>query len=77
MAAMPRGSPKRRMMLRIDPATVAAVAAHDVPFTQAVEEGLALWLARQKRRQRGKGDPLARYLAPPTAREIAARKPAA
>jgi hypothetical protein len=39
------------MMLRIDPATVEAVQACAVPFTQAVEEGLALWLAREKRRK--------------------------
>jgi hypothetical protein len=39
------------MMLRIDPATVEVVQACAVPFTQAVEEGLALWLAREKRRK--------------------------
>ena len=41
-------------------------------LTAAVEEGLRLWLARE-RRKAAKPDPLAKHLAPATAREIAAR----
>jgi hypothetical protein len=47
---MPRGNPKRHTDLRLDPATIDAVRAYGVPLTQAVEEGLALWLGRQKRK---------------------------
>jgi hypothetical protein len=57
-------------MLRLLPELIDEVRAL-APINRAVEEGLRLWLARQKRR-RGKGDPLA--VAPPTAREIAAQK---
>jgi hypothetical protein len=71
---MPRGNPKRKMILRIDPALANEVKRHlgDGYFTTAVEEGLRWWLKRAKR-QTGT-DPLARHLVPPTAREIAARK---
>ena len=50
------------------------LGAHGVPLTRAIGEGLDLWLAREKRRKATKGDPLARYLNPPSAREIAARR---
>jgi hypothetical protein len=70
---MPRGNPKRPTQLRLDPARVAAVQALGVTLTRAIEEGLDLWLAREKRRRKIGADPLTRHLMPPTAREIAAR----
>jgi hypothetical protein len=60
-------------MLRLLPELIDEVRAL-APINRAVEEGLRLWLARQKRRQRGEVEPLAKHVAPPTAREIAARK---
>jgi hypothetical protein len=48
--AVPRGNPKQVITLRIDPATIETVRGYGVPFTQAVEEGIAWWLARQRRR---------------------------
>jgi hypothetical protein len=75
IGGMPRGNPKRPTQLRLDPARVAAVQALGTPLTRAIEEGLDLWLARE-RRKAAKPDPLARHLAPPTARETAARKEA-
>jgi hypothetical protein len=71
---MPRGNPKRPTQLRLDPARVATVQALGVPLTRAIEEGLDLWLAREKRRRKIGADPLTRHLVPPTAREIAARR---
>ena len=70
---MPRGNPKRKMILRIDPALADEVKSHlgDGYFTTAVEDGLRWWLKRAKR-QAGV-DPLAKHLAPPTARESALR----
>jgi hypothetical protein len=65
---MPRGNPKRPTQLRLDPPRVAAVQATGVPLTRAIEEGLDLWLAREKRKA-AKPDKLAKHLAPPTARE--------
>jgi Arc/MetJ-type ribon-helix-helix transcriptional regulator len=74
---MPRGNPKKPMVIRLDPALAAEVRARagEGRFSAAVAEGLRLWLARDKR-QKPKGDPLARHLYPPAAREIAARKEA-
>jgi hypothetical protein len=71
---MPRGNPKKKMILRIDPALAAEVKLHlgDGYFTTAIEEGLRLWLARERRRA-AKPGLLAKRLAPPTGREIAAR----
>ena len=70
---MPHGAPKKFTASRIDPQLLAAVKERTSNATQAVEEGLRWWLARERRR-RGKVGPLAKHLAPPTAREIAARK---
>ena len=70
---MPHGAPKKFTAFRIDPELLGAVKERTSNVTQAVEEGLRWWLVREKRR-RGKGDPLAKHLAAPTAREIAARK---
>ena len=74
---MPYGAPKKFTAFRIDPALLAAVQAaakaQATNVTAAVEEGLRLWLARTKRKAKAGADPLAKHLAPPTAREIAAR----
>jgi hypothetical protein len=69
---MPRGNPGKLVAFRLDPALIVAVQERTPNLKQAVEEGLGLWLAREKRR--GKGDPLAKHLAPPAAREFAGRK---
>jgi hypothetical protein len=53
LAAMPRGNPKRPTTLRLRPGLVEAVATYGVPLTQAIEEGLDWWLAREKRRKPG------------------------
>jgi hypothetical protein len=78
VAAMPRGAPKKFTAFRLDPALLqavqAAAEAQGTNATAAVEEGLRLWLARHKRRERGKPAPLAKHPAVPTAREITARK---
>jgi hypothetical protein len=47
---VPRGNPKQVITLRIDPASIEAVRGYSVSFTQVVEEGVAWWLARQRRR---------------------------
>jgi hypothetical protein len=70
---MPRGNPRRPLTLRVLPELLDAVRATDVQVNRAVEEGLALWLARHKR-QADKPAPLAKRVVPPTARKIAARK---
>jgi hypothetical protein len=69
---MPRGKPGKMVAFRVDPDLLDAVRAHTPNVTAAMSEGLRLWLARERRR--AKPDRLAQYLAPPTAREIAARK---
>jgi hypothetical protein len=72
---MPRGNPKRPTQLRLDPVRVTAVQALGVPLTRAIEEGLDLWLARERRKAaKGGADPLTRHLMPPTARELDARR---
>jgi hypothetical protein len=67
---MPHGNPKRLTAFRIDPELLKAVqemaAVRATNMTAAVEDGLRWWLAREQR----KG---AKHLAPPTAREVAAR----
>jgi hypothetical protein len=66
---MPRGNPKPVITVRLDRALTDEVRRYTANFTDAVEEGLMLWL-KQKRR---KAEPLARRLAPPTARQRAVR----
>jgi hypothetical protein len=69
---MPRGNPKRKVMLRLDPSMIERVKeASGGNFTRAVEQAIEAWLKRTERKART--DPLAKHLAPPTAREIAAR----
>ena len=71
---MPRGNPHKPIIVRLDRSLEAEVRELAGPrgFSAAVTEGLRWWIARQ-RRKAGKADPLSKYLAPPTAREIAAR----
>jgi hypothetical protein len=72
---MPRGAPKQTITLRVDPALLAefrAVAGPASNFSAAVAEGIRWWIARE-RRKTAKPDPLAKHLAPPTARERAVR----
>jgi hypothetical protein len=52
----------------------AEVRRYSASFTTAVEQGLAMWLAREKRRQTTKSDKPAKHFARPTAREIASRR---
>jgi hypothetical protein len=68
---MPRGNPGKSVTFRLDPSLLVAVKERTPNVTKAVEGGLRLWLARERRKPGA--DPLARHLAPPTAREIAAR----
>jgi hypothetical protein len=68
---MPRGNPKRKVMLRLDPGMVERVKlANGGNFTQAVEAALEAWLKRASRKPRT--DRLAQHLAPPTEQEIPA-----
>jgi hypothetical protein len=50
---MPHGNPKKFTSFRIEPELLDAVRALTTNVTQAVEEGLRLWLARAQRRRRG------------------------
>jgi hypothetical protein len=71
---MPRGNPKRKVMLRLDPVTVERVKqASDGNFTRAVEQAISEWLKRAERKAAKPGPP-AKYLAPPTERELRVRK---
>jgi hypothetical protein len=57
---MPRGNPKKPTIIRLDPALIAAfreLAGVDANFSAAVAEGLRLWLARERRRQRAADHP--------------------
>jgi hypothetical protein len=70
---MPRGNPKRKVMLRLDPVMVERVKqASDGNFTRTIEQAISEWLKRAERK--AKLDPLAKYLAPPTDREFRVRK---
>jgi hypothetical protein len=70
---MPRGNPKRKVMLRLDPAMIERVKdAGGGNFTRGVEQAIEAWLKRAERKARP--DPLAKHLAPSIAREIAAHK---
>jgi hypothetical protein len=80
---MPRGNPKKFTGVRLDPALLAEVQERAPNVSAAIEEGLALWLKRERRKDeqgatkpkaKPKADPLAKRLAPPTARERAVRR---
>jgi hypothetical protein len=72
---MPRGNPRKLTAIRLPPDLLEAVQEYSSNLTKAVEEGLRLWLARERRQKVKAGaDPLARHLASPIDREIAARK---
>ena len=68
---MPRGAPKRVFTFRLAPELIEAVQRYTDNATDAVEEGLALWLKRARRK--ASADPLAKDLTPPSARERAVR----
>jgi hypothetical protein len=76
-ADMPRGNPKRAILIRLDPATIAEVQSYAGPrnLTSAIEAGLAWWLKRARRKAAAepKADPPAKHLAPPAPRELATR----
>ena len=57
------------MGFRLDPQLVADVQASTTNVTAAVEAGLRLWLAREKRKA-AKANTPTRHLAPPATREI-------
>jgi hypothetical protein len=61
------------LAVRVDPELLAAVKRASSNMSRTVEDALHLWLAREKRKA-AKPGPLAKHLAPATAREIAARK---
>jgi hypothetical protein len=69
---MPRGNPKQPILIRLDPAVIAEVRGYTENLTGAVEEGLAWWLKRERRK--ADAEPLAKLLAPPAARERAVRR---
>ena len=64
---------KRVVAIRLSPELFEEVQSLSPNVSQAVERALMAWV-RSERRKAAKADPLARHLAPPTAREIAARK---
>jgi hypothetical protein len=51
---MPRGNPKRAVLIRLDPALVEKVRGHSTNLTEAIEQGLELWLKRAKREEHAK-----------------------
>lgn len=70
---MPRGNPKRKVMLRLDAVMVERVRlASDGNFTRVIEHAITEWLKRAERK--AKADQLAKYLAPATEREFRVRK---
>ena len=78
---MPRGNPKKVTGVRLDPALLAEVQERAPNVSAAIEEGLALWLKRERRKDeqgatkaKPKADPLAKRLTPTTARERAVRR---
>ena len=63
---------KQVFTVRLTPEMAAEVRRRSPNMTAAVEEGLRLWLARERRKD-AKADPLAKHLAPPTGPEMAER----
>jgi hypothetical protein len=62
---MPRGNPRKLTAIRLPPELLEAVQERTGNLTAAIEAGLHLWLAREKRRPATKSDKLAKHLAPP------------
>ena len=60
------------MALRLDPVLLTAVREHTTNVTAAVQEGLRMWLAYE-RRKAAKVEALAKYLCSADRREVAAR----
>jgi hypothetical protein len=52
ITCMPRGNPKRAILIRLDPATIAEVQSYAGPrnLTSAIEAGLAWWLKQARRK---------------------------
>jgi hypothetical protein len=46
---MPRGRPRKLTTIRLPPDLLDTVVAQGVGVTEAIEEGLHLWLARRRR----------------------------
>jgi hypothetical protein len=71
---MPRGNPKQVFAIRLEQAVIDEIKDRaGARQASAVIEAVILdWLKRQRR----KADPLAKHLAPPTARERAVRRQA-
>jgi hypothetical protein len=63
---------KQVVTVRLAPEIAAEVRRYADSFTRAVEQALAMWLARERRKAKAGADPLARHLAPPTTQKIAA-----
>jgi hypothetical protein len=63
---------KRVVAVRLSPELFEAVQRLSPNVSQAVERALVAWV-RSERRKAAKPDPLAKHLAPPTARERAVR----
>ena len=75
-----RGIPKRMFAFRFDPVLMAEAKRRvgDGRLTVLMEDLLLAWLKRERRKDERaaatpNADPLAKHLAPPTDREIAAR----
>ncbi|MHB1310515.1 MAG: type II toxin-antitoxin system CcdA family antitoxin [Gemmatimonadaceae bacterium] len=47
---MPRGDPKKPINVRLAPELVEEARALTDNLTRAIEEGLCLWIARERRR---------------------------
>ena len=62
--------------LRLEPGLVEEVKRYTDDFTAVVETLLAAWVKRARRQAAAEAKPdlLAKHLAPPTARELAARR---
>ena len=65
---------KRVVAIRLSPELLEEVQSLSPNVSQAVEQALVAWIARQKRKAAKTGpDPLARPIASPTEQEIATR----
>ena len=64
---------KRVVAIRLSPELFEAVQRLSPNVSQAVERALVAWV-RSERRKAAKPDPLAKHLAPPTARERTVRR---
>jgi hypothetical protein len=51
---MPRGNPKRPILIKFDPALVEEARRYTRNLSAAVHEGLAWWVKRAQRQERAK-----------------------